>query len=70
MAELYENKDLSIMCPNCGKFLTMSDKRDPRIHKLACRKCWKWIWWKPNNPEYRVIKKIPERTSSSGLRFY
>ena len=68
--ELYENKDISVMCPNCGRFLNKADKRDGRIHKLKCRKCGKWIWYKPNDPSYRQIKEVPLRSSSSGINFY
>lgn len=67
---LYENKDISIMCPNCRKFLVKADKRDQRIHKLACKHCRKWIWFIPADDEYRGIKPIPPRTQASGMRFY
>lgn len=67
--ELYENKDISIMCPNCKKFLTKADKRDPRIHKLACNHCRKLILFIPAS-DYRKIKMIPKRTQASGMRFY
>lgn len=68
--ELYENKDQKIKCPQCGCFLTFSDKRDGRIHKLACKRCNKWIWFKPNNPNDMEIKEIPKRCQSSGMVFY
>ena len=55
----YMNKDKSIMCPNCHKFLTKADSKDPRTHKLACRHCHKWIWYVPNNDENFQIKEIP-----------
>lgn len=67
--KLYENKDISIMCPNCKKFLTKADKTDNRIHKLLCKHCRKWIWFTPGN-DYREIKPMPERTQGSGMRFY
>lgn len=70
MVELYENKDKSIMCPKCGKFLAKADARDPRVHKLVCRHCKKWIWFKPADDDYRKIKDVPERVSSSGKIFY
>lgn len=68
--KFYENKDKSIMCPYCHKFLAKADKDDPNIHKKACKNCHKWIWFKPNNDDYKKILEIPERTTSSGKRFY
>lgn len=67
--KLYKNKGIKITCPNCGKFLAKADKRDSRTHKLACRKCWKWIWFVPAS-ETTEIKDIPPRASGSGMRFY
>ena len=67
----YMNKDKSIMCPNCHKFLTKADsKKDPRTHKLSCKHCRKWIWYVPNNDDDFQIKEIPDRRSSNGMRFY
>lgn len=68
--EFYMNKDKSIMCPNCRKFLTKSDSKDPRVHKLACRHCHKWIWYVPNDDDYFEIKEVPNSRSSSGMTFY
>lgn len=68
--KIYKEKNISIMCPKCRKFLTKADKSDPRVHKLACKNCGKWIWYIPNNPDYRKIKNIPDTRSSSGMRFY
>ena len=56
----YMNKDKSIMCPNCHKFLTKADKKDPRTHKLACKHCGKWIWYVPNDDDNFHIKEIPD----------
>ena len=66
----YMNKDKSIMCPNCHKFLTKADKKDPRTHKLACKHCGKWIWYVPNDDDNFQIKEIPQSRSSSGMTFY
>lgn len=62
------DKQVSIICPNCRKFLTKTTK-DDRMHKLMCRKCFKWIWWNPTTNYYKV-KEVPKRTQSSGRRFY
>ncbi|MCD7724301.1 MAG: hypothetical protein LUI12_01890 [Clostridiales bacterium] len=68
--EFYENKDISIMCPNCKKFLAKADKRDGTIHKKVCGFCHKWIWFKPNDKGYREIRDIPVRMTSAGMTFY
>lgn len=65
----YTNKDKSIMCPRCKNLLTKADKRDCTVHKLACRKCGKWIWFVPATDEFE-IKEVPPRTTASGMRFY
>ena len=67
--KFYMNKDKSIMCPYCRKFLTKADKRDPHIHKLVCKHCGKWIHFIPKH-NYFEVKKKPERKCSSGMRFY
>lgn len=67
--EFYENKDKSIMCPSCRKFMTRADKRDNTVHKLKCNNCSKWIWFIPKTGEC-TTHEVPERQSSSGKRFY
>ena len=56
----YMSKDKSIMCPNCHKFLTKADSKDPRTHKLACKHCHKWVWYVPNDDDNFQIKEIPD----------
>lgn len=67
--KFYANKDKSIMCPNCRKFLTKANSKDPRTHKLACKHCHKWIWYVPNDDDNFQIKEIPDSRSSSGMTF-
>lgn len=69
MARKYENKDKSIMCPNCNKLLTMADSKDPREHRLTCRRCGKWIWYVAK-ADVAVAHETPIRQSASGKRFY
>lgn len=66
----YENKDISIVCPKCGKFLLKADKRDNRVSQKACRKCNKLITYKPSDRSFRKISEIPPRQSSSGVIFW
>jgi DNA-directed RNA polymerase subunit M/transcription elongation factor TFIIS len=71
MVEIYyKNKDKNIFCPRCGNFLMQADKRDINIHKLACKKCGKWIWFKPADDDYHEIKEIPDSRTSGGMTFY
>lgn len=59
----------SILCPNCNGFLTKADEDERQIIKIACRKCNKWIWVNLKTKRCEV-KRIPERTTSSGKAFY
>ena len=67
--ELYENKDKSIMCPVCNKFLLKVDRRDPRKRRIKCRNCNNLIYFIPK-ADYFEVKKIPDTKSASGMRFY
>ena len=69
MAKFYERQDKTIKCPKCHKILTKADKRDDRVHKLACKRCGKWIWFNPKNDTYE-IKDVPSRASSGAMRYY
>ena len=69
--DFYNNKDKTIICPNCHKFLTKADSKDTRTHKLTCGHCGKWIWYVPNDEDSFQIKEAPNnRTTSSGKTFY
>ena len=68
--DFYNNKDKSIICPNCHKFLTKADSKDPRTHKLTCGHCGKWIWYVPNDEDSFQIKETPNNRTSSGKTFY
>lgn len=70
MRKFFDKKDKVINCPNCGAFLTKADSQDRTVHKIACKKCKKWIWYNPSNDKFFKIREIPERTQSSGKVFY
>ena len=70
MVEIFNNKDISIMCPKCGKFLLKADKRDTRKNKVKCRHCNKLITYVPANSTISNIEVVPERMTGSGVRFY
>lgn len=69
MIQFYENKDKTIMCPECNKFLIKADKRDTKRHILMCRSCRKLIVFVPKTG-YTEIHNVPQRKDSSGMRFY
>lgn len=60
---------IDIMCPKCKSFLVKADKRDRNVRKIKCNCCGKWIWFIAKT-NYFEIRNIPERTTSSGVRFY
>lgn len=68
--ELFENKDISVMCPICHRFLTKADSKDYRKHKMACKKCKRIIVFIPKEPWNTKTMPIPERDTSAGKRFY
>lgn len=59
----------TINCPKCGHYLTECDAEKDIIHKLKCKHCGKWIWWNPVT-NYFEAKRVPERATSAGVRFY
>ena len=67
--ERFMNDKKSVMCPKCGKLLAWVKPNDNKLHKIACRNCFKWIWFRAKSKEFE-IKEIPPRTSASGKRFY
>mgnify|MGYP000099321751 CR=1 FL=1 len=69
MVKIFDKKDISIMCPNCGKFLLKADRRDTRENQIKCRRCGKLITYVPSG-DLREIKEPPERTTASGMRFF
>lgn len=63
------NDKKSVMCPNCGKFLARVKPDDDKLHKIACKHCRKWIWFRAKSRQFGV-EEIPPRTQASGKRFY
>lgn len=61
--------DTIIYCPSCKKYLAIADAEDNTLHKRECKYCRKWIWYTPSM-RWVETHKTPERTSSSGKRFY
>lgn len=59
----------SVMCPCCGKLLMWAKPNDDSLHKIACKNCKKWIWFRVKSKWFNV-KDVPIRTTASGKRFY
>ena len=59
----------TIYCPRCGRKVTTLDCRSANNISVKCKKCNKLVVYDVKN-EKAEIKKIPQRTTSSGMRFY
>ncbi len=68
--ELFDKKDVPILCPNCGKILCKADARDNHLKVIMCRRCWKLVYFRADDPRIRIVKEIPPRDSSGSKRFY
>lgn len=58
-----------INCPKCGKEIYKHDERGTMEIDLICVDCRKLVKYNPVMNTTRIIE-IPERNSSSGVRFY
>ena len=59
----------TIYCPRCGRKVTTWDGRSTMNISVKCKKCNKFVVYNVEN-EKTIIKEIPKRTTSSGMRFY
>ena len=59
----------TIYCPNCGRKVGTYDGRSTSNISVKCKKCNKLIVYDVKN-EKAEIKEIPQRVTSSGMRFY
>lgn len=58
-----------IICPNCKTEVIELMSNDTKTHKVGCKGCKRWLWI--NASKNRIeVKRIPERTSLSGCRYY
>ena len=58
-----------IYCPKCGRRVATWDGRSTINISVKCKKCNKLIVYYIEKQETE-IKEIPQRTTSSGMRFY
>ena len=59
----------TIYCPKCGRKLGIWDGKSTMDIYFRCKKCKKLVVYNVEN-EKTIIKEIPKRTTSSGMRFY
>lgn len=59
----------TIYCPKCGRKITCYDGKQTINPMGKCRKCNKLVVYDIVADKV-LIKKLPERTCSSGLTFY
>ena len=59
----------TIYCPKCGRKVAIWDGRSTNNISVKCKKCNKLVVYDVEN-EKAEVKEIPQRTTSSGMRFY
>lgn len=59
----------TIYCPKCGRKVATWDGRSTNNISVKCKKCNKLVVYNVENEKVE-IKEIPQRTTSSGMRFY
>lgn len=59
----------TIYCPICGRKVAAWDGRSTNNISVKCKKCNKLVVYDVEN-EKTQIKEIPQRITSSGMRFY
>ena len=59
----------TIYCPECGRKVATWDGRSTNNISVKCKKCNKLVVYDVESEEVK-IKAIPQRTTSSGMRFY
>ena len=66
---LHMSEPKTIYCPKCGRKVATWDGRSTINILVKCKKCNKLIVYDVENEKVK-IKEIPQRTTSSGMRFY
>ena len=67
--EVTMEKQKTIYCPICGRKVATWDGRSTFNISAKCKKCKKLVVYNVENEETK-IKEIPQRETSSGMRFY
>jgi endogenous inhibitor of DNA gyrase (YacG/DUF329 family) len=64
-----EYEKTSIYCPLCKRKVAVHDGRGTLYIDVKCGQCNKLVIYKPDTKE-TIVRRLPERATSSGLRFY
>lgn len=59
----------TIYCPSCKRKVATWDGKSTINIQVKCNKCKKLVVYKIDS-EQTIIKDLPERSQSSGMRFY
>lgn len=59
----------NIYCPKCGRKVLTYDGKSKITKDVVCKKCNKLAVFNPENRTV-VLQELPNRTTSSGARFY
>ena len=59
----------TIYCPKCGRKVSAWDGRSANNISVKCKKCNKLVFYDVENEKVET-KEIPQRATSSGMRFY
>ena len=66
---LHMSEPKTIYCPKCGRKVATWDRRSTINISVKCKNCNKLVVYDIENEKVK-IKEIPQRTTSSGMRFY
>lgn len=59
----------TIYCPKCGRKVATWDRKSTNNIQVKCNKCKKLVIYEIDS-EKTIIKDLPQRNQSSGMRFY
>lgn len=62
-------KKVNIYCPLCRRKCFEYDGRGTLYMERKCSNCDKLVIYKPDTKE-TIVRKLPPRATSSGMRFY
>lgn len=66
---LFMAEPKTIYCPKCGRKVATWDGKSTIDIQVKCNKCKKLVVYKIDS-EKAIIKDLPERSQSSGMRLY
>lgn len=66
---LFMAEPKTIYCPKCGRKVATWDRKSTNNIQVKCNKCKKLVIYEIDS-EKTIIKDLPQRNQSSGMRFY